>query len=129
MAINKNASGGPLNVNGKPQTNGIGTHSNSLIHFELPTAYTKFTAKGALDLGGTSQGTGTSVVFAVYTEKPKSVGGTNQAITGSHDPKEAVANLDTREGLKTTLVASEPTIFSPAANTGEIVCPFCGPDV
>ena len=25
VAINKNASGGPLNVNGKPQTNGIGT--------------------------------------------------------------------------------------------------------
>jgi putative heme-binding domain-containing protein len=66
--IGKNNGGGPLKVNGKPVAFGIGTHARSTIHYKLPKGYTKFSAKGGLDNGGTDQpGSKTSVQFRVYT--------------------------------------------------------------
>ena len=111
--VNKNAQGDKLVVDGKVHENGIGTHSNSIIHFQLPKGYTKFTAMGGLDKGGSSQG-GTSVVFAVYTEKPanhQASGNVTQA--GIHEPENAVSFLDHPKDLEVTLVASEPTMLSP----------------
>ncbi len=74
--VGKNANGDPLHVAGK-RVEGIGTHANSVIEYELPAGYTTFVAKGGLDDGGTNQngGTSTSVRFAVYTEKPSITGG------------------------------------------------------
>lgn len=111
VRIGKNAGGGPLSVAGKPQMDGIGTHANSVIHFEIPDGYTTFTATAALDNGGTDQGDATSVQFAVYTAQPPIKGGTAGV---TRDPEDATAALDVAEGLTVTLVASEPTLLSPS---------------
>ena len=66
--VNKNQGGNPLKVNGEPVAFGIGTHAPSTIVYELPAGYTKFTARGGLDNGGTDQsGSRTSVQFRAYT--------------------------------------------------------------
>lgn len=120
VAVNKNAGGGNLRVDGKPVAFGIGTHANSVIVFEIPQGYHTFRAKGGLDNGGTDQGGGAScsVQFHVFTDKlPKQVarlmqnaGGSNNA---SRDPEDAIANLDVAEGLQATLFAAEPMLLSP----------------
>ena len=112
VQVNKNCSGGPLKVNGKAISDGIGTHSNSVIHFEIPEGYERFVAHGGLDNGGTNQGDGahTSVQFAVYIEPPN-IGGDSVA-TSDRDPEQAVDGLNLNEGLEATLVASEPKLLS-----------------
>lgn len=112
VQVNKNCGGAPLRVNGKAIANGIGTHSNSVIHFELPSGYETFLAEGGLDNGGTDQANGnaTSVQFAVYVEAPASSGQAGSE-TG-REPEVAVDGLDLNDGLEATLVASEPKLLS-----------------
>jgi alpha-galactosidase len=65
-AVGKSVSGKQLMVNGKMYENGIGTHSVSVIEYELPDGYTKFTARGGLDEGGVKQNSpGATVRFIV----------------------------------------------------------------
>ncbi|MCA9047740.1 MAG: NPCBM/NEW2 domain-containing protein [Planctomycetaceae bacterium] len=112
-AVGRNANGGPLSIHGKTIADGIGTHANSVIHFEIPEGYTKFTATVGLDNGGTDQGDAPSVQFAVYTQPPpRSVtsGGNGQ----SREPEDAVTSLDVAEGLEARLFAAEPMMFSPS---------------
>jgi putative heme-binding domain-containing protein len=69
VELDKNQGGGPLKVNGKEYTDGIGTHSTSLIIYNLPTGYTTFRAIGGLDHGGVDQaGSTTSVQFRAYSD-------------------------------------------------------------
>lgn len=107
VAIGKNANGGQLTVNGKPVSDGIGTHANSVIHYELPDGYTTFKAVAALDNGGTDQG-GTSVRFAVYTKEPP------KTTAETRTPDKAVAALDVADGLEVQLMAAEPMLLSPS---------------
>ncbi|WDI44247.1 PVC-type heme-binding CxxCH protein [Bremerella sp. P1] len=109
---NRNVDGTPLMVNGKPYEDGIGTHANSVIEYDLPEGYTTFVAKGGLDNGGTNQngGNDTSVQFAVYTTNPGNV--SEQAENAGRGPENAVANLDVYPGLEATLTASEPDLKS-----------------
>ncbi|MDA1142666.1 MAG: NPCBM/NEW2 domain-containing protein [Planctomycetota bacterium] len=68
VELNKNQGGGPLKVNGKEYTDGIGTHSTSLIIYNLPAGYTTFRAIGGIDNGGVDQaGSSTSVQFRAYS--------------------------------------------------------------
>ena len=111
--VNKNAGGKPLKINGRPVEYGIGTHSNSVIQFDLPrdAEYTKFVARAGLDNGGTDQGGGATVQFLVFTEPPPetlAAGAGNNS--PQRDPENAVANLDVAEGLEATLFSSEPEI-------------------
>lgn len=70
--MGKNQGGGPLVVNGKPVSYGIGTHADSLIRYDLPAGYVLFRAKGGLDDGGVNQpGSKPSVEFRVYTDPSK----------------------------------------------------------
>lgn len=110
--VDRNAAGGPLKVAGELVGTGIGTHANSIIHFELPKGhtYTRFQATAGLDNGGTDQGNVTSVQFLVFTEAPPSTALSGQE---SREAKDAVAGLDVHKGLKATLFASEPMILSP----------------
>jgi hypothetical protein len=62
--------GTPLLIDGKGYTEGIGTHARSVIAYQLPAAATRFTAKAALDDGGTSQGCGATVSFSIFTAEP-----------------------------------------------------------
>lgn len=39
VGVNRNVDGGSLRINGKAVEYGIGTHANSVIHFELPEGY------------------------------------------------------------------------------------------
>ncbi|MGB0581467.1 MAG: PVC-type heme-binding CxxCH protein [Limisphaerales bacterium] len=122
VRIGKNAGNGPLKVKGQPVEFGIGTHANSVITYKLPAghSYAWFTARGALDNGGTDQN-GTSVQFHVYTEKPdlvtllakaKKTNETKQV--GAQDPKSAVANLTIHPKLQAQLFAAEPMLLNPS---------------
>ena len=112
--INGNAQGNPIRVNDAPASFGLGTHSNSVIAYDLPAGYTRFQAKAALDDAGVSQGCGSTVQFLVFAEKPP----TNIAVPsnqkdGSHELKDAIAGLDVAPGLEVSLFASEPMLANP----------------
>ena len=112
VGINKNVNGGDMKIAGKPVEFGIGTHANSVIHFELPEGYDKFVARAGLDNGGTDQGMGTSVQFFVYTENPGPVDGSTPTV--DRTPESAVAGLDVTEGVELKLFAAEPMLLSPS---------------
>lgn len=75
--INKSVTGQPLRVAGTVYPNGIGTHSTSIITYELPQGTQRFTAMAGLDNGGTDQGgdcgANAAVEFRVYTETPRDI--------------------------------------------------------
>ncbi len=114
---NANCIGQPWSVGGQSlgQTC-IGTHANSVIHFRIPRGYNRFTATGALDTGGTSQsdGTATSVQFAVYANAPPLNFDTlgNKSELEQREASNAIDGLEVAEGLELTLSASEPTLRS-----------------
>lgn len=113
--LNKNCRGDELNVGGKTYANGIGTHANSVIAYDLPSGYSQFVAQGGLDIGGTGQGAcgdASSVQFEVYTSTPPTFVIAQNGNSGSHDPEDAVDNLDVGEGLEATLAGSEPELLS-----------------
>jgi len=68
--INAGVAGSPLVVNGKQYANGIGTHSNSLIEYNVPAGYTRFKAFAGLDKAGADQNVGATIKFMVFTEDP-----------------------------------------------------------
>ncbi|WP_133273362.1 NPCBM/NEW2 domain-containing protein [Hymenobacter radiodurans] len=70
VTANKSVSGADLLVGGKKYTDGIGTHSNSMIEYDLPPGFTRFTATVGLDNAGASQNTGGTVQFLVFTKNP-----------------------------------------------------------
>ena len=109
--VNANVEGRELRSNGKAIEYGIGTHANSVIEYILPAGVKRFKARGALDESGTKQG-GTSVKFHVYTENPGSFAVTD---SDSHDPADAVDNLNVHPEMKAQLFASEPMMLSPSS--------------
>ena len=68
--INQSVSGNSLITNKIKYENGIGTHSNSIIEFDLPEGYTRFKALVGLDEACISQNVGATVKFFVFTENP-----------------------------------------------------------
>jgi hypothetical protein len=80
---NQSVSGGQLNIKGTTYTNGIGTHSNSVILFTIPKNTVRFTAFAGLDIGGTSQSSTPTLEFMLATEDP-----TPREI----DPNKAISN-------------------------------------
>ncbi|MDB6119748.1 MAG: rane-bound dehydrogenase domain protein, partial [Verrucomicrobiaceae bacterium] len=109
--VNANVQSKELRSNGKVIDYGIGTHANSVIEYILPSGVKRFKARGALDEGGTRQG-GTSVKFQVFTENP---GPLTVSDAGSHDPIDAVDNIQAHSEVKVQLFASEPMMFSPSS--------------
>ena len=69
-AVNKSVSGAPLTVGGKRYEQGIGTHANSLIEYQLPANYTRFRATAGLDQAGAAQNTGGTLQFLVFIRNP-----------------------------------------------------------
>ena len=67
---NKSASGTDLIVNGKKYGNGIGTHADSFIEYDLPQGCTRFKALAGLDSAGVVQNVGSTVNFMVFTQEP-----------------------------------------------------------
>lgn len=68
--VNKAVAGGPLVVEGTTYANGIGTHSASLIEYDLPAGATKFTALAGLDKAGADQNVGGTTQFMIFTQQP-----------------------------------------------------------
>ncbi|MCX6849783.1 MAG: NPCBM/NEW2 domain-containing protein, partial [Verrucomicrobia bacterium] len=104
VRVNASAGGTELRSAGKAIEYGIGTHANSIIAFNLPAGTKRFKARGALDEGGTKQGSA-SVEFRVYTENPGPIATSDSS---SHDPADAVDSLTVHPELKVQLFASEP---------------------
>ena len=75
--LNKNVNGQALRVAGKSYAKGIGTHSTSVLRFELPDDAKRFVALGGLDSSGADQGgdcgNNARVQFRVYTESPTDI--------------------------------------------------------
>ncbi|GAB3295915.1 hypothetical protein GCM10027348_17900 [Hymenobacter tenuis] len=70
VTANKSVSGADLIVAGKKYEQGIGTHSNSMVEYELPAGFTRFQATAGLDNAGAAQNTGGTVQFLVFTKNP-----------------------------------------------------------
>ena len=68
--MNQSVSGNSLITNKIKYENGIGTHSNSIIEFDLPEGCTRFKAIVGLDEACISQNVGATVKFFVFTENP-----------------------------------------------------------
>ncbi len=111
VRVNSSAGATELRSAGKAIEYGIGTHANSIIAFNLPAGTKRFKARGALDEGGTKQGS-SSVEFRVYTENP---GPLTASDSSSHDPADAVDSLTVHPELQVQLFASEPMMESPSS--------------
>lgn len=70
VAINKSVSRNDLIVDDVTYPVGLGTHSISVIEYELPQGYNRFTAKAGLDKACIESGDGATVKFMVYTQNP-----------------------------------------------------------
>ncbi|MBL9178384.1 MAG: NPCBM/NEW2 domain-containing protein, partial [Verrucomicrobiaceae bacterium] len=114
VRVNANAQGQELRSAGKAIEYGIGTHANSVIAFNLPAGTKRFKARGALDEGGTKQGSGTSVAFAVYAENPGPIK-VSDVNTVAHEPEAATDQLNVHPELTVQLFASEPMMLSPSS--------------
>ena len=117
VQINKNCGGSPLRINGKNILFGIGTHANSVIHYELPKnhKFVEFRCLAGIDNGGSDQknGTQSSVQFFV-SDKPIDIPKLAQAQQSlpqvDHFPAD---QLDMPEGLEVKLWAKSPLFFNP----------------
>jgi putative membrane-bound dehydrogenase-like protein len=114
--VNANVKGDAIKVAGQTVADGIGTHANSIIAYDVPPGYTKFLARAALDDAGVNQGCGSTVQFLVFAEKPPANIAAPSAApgSGSHELKDAIAGLDVAPGLEVSLFAGEPTLLSPS---------------
>jgi len=68
--MNASVSGGKLTVDGKVYEKGIGTHSNSIIEFDLPQGYTTFRCLAGIDEAAALQNAGATMKFMVFAEHP-----------------------------------------------------------
>lgn len=114
---NANCSGGPVLVQNQPAgKTSIGTHAPSVIEFDVPPGFDKFTVTGALESGGTKQhnGNNTSVRFAIYAgAAPDNLNEVDaKSVDQQRLPEQAVAGLEVAEGLEVTLMGSEPDLSS-----------------
>jgi alpha-galactosidase len=73
VTLNKGVSGADLIVNDKNYRDGFGTHSNSVIEFDIPAGYHRFKFMAGLDHACVTQNTGATVKFLVFTEDPSGV--------------------------------------------------------
>lgn len=73
VQMNASVSGGKLIVNGQAFEKGIGTHSNSVIEFDLPAGFTKFKAMAGIDEAGAVQNAGATLQFMVFTQDPAGI--------------------------------------------------------
>jgi hypothetical protein len=66
----KSISGAPLRVGEQTYEQGIGTHANSVIEYDLPAGCTRFTATVGLDRAAAGQNTGGTFQALVFTKAP-----------------------------------------------------------
>ncbi len=113
---NSNANGDPISIRKeKIDAPSIGTHANSVIHYQIPAGFTHFRATAGIDSGGSDQNDGksSSLRFALYADAaPQLESLESDSGNAQHDPANAIAGLEIGEGLAVTLAASEPELRS-----------------
>lgn len=117
VRVNSNCTGGELRSAGKAIPYGIGVHANSVIAYNLPDGVKAFHGRGVLDEGGTRQGNGrgTTVEFSVFVEDPGAIVASAAPGESSHEPADALKNLEVNPDLTVQLFASEPMMLSPSS--------------
>ena len=120
VGIGKNAGGQPLKVGNKPFADGIGTHSPSLIEYDLPEEFARFEAKAGLDNGGTDQNIGALAEFMVFTQPPREkllkISYSSEPVPhayGLASAKESLKSFTVAPGLGVSLFAAEPRLRNP----------------
>ena len=68
--VNKSVMGNKLIVDNREYSNGIGTHSNSIIEYDIPEGYDTFTSIAGLDKECINHTEGATVKFHVFTQYP-----------------------------------------------------------
>ncbi|MFN0242880.1 MAG: PVC-type heme-binding CxxCH protein [Planctomycetota bacterium] len=120
----KNCNGGPLVIDGVTYTDGIGTHADSEIVFDVPAGYTRFTATVGVDDGGSKQrGAEPDVEFEVYVDAPPDPSVWRVAFAVLADANASATAIDdalakvvrTREGALWLVDGSRPSALSPLA--------------
>lgn len=122
VVTNRNCKGEEMSIEGyapagkQGRVLGIGTHSNSVIAFDLPAGVKSFEASVGLDAGGSKQGQNNKIVAMVFTADPgKAVtgGAPTKKPYGFDEAKEQMADFKTADGLEAGLVAAEPMVQNP----------------
>ncbi len=67
---NKSVMGNALIVENKEYANGIGTHSTSIIEYDIPDGYDTFTAMAGLDKECIEHTEGATVQYHIFTQNP-----------------------------------------------------------
>jgi alpha-galactosidase len=70
VTVNKSVMGNKLIVDDREYSNGIGTHSNSIIEYDIPEGYDTFNTKAGLDKECIEHTEGATVKFHVFTQYP-----------------------------------------------------------
>ncbi len=70
VSLNKSVGGNKLIIDNKEFANGIGTHSNSIIEYEIPEGYDYFSALTGLDKECVTHTEGATVKFHIFTSYP-----------------------------------------------------------
>ena len=70
VTVNKSVGDNDLIVDNKKYTNGIGTHSNSIIEYNIPEGYNTFSVLAGLDRECVEHSEGATVKFQIFTEYP-----------------------------------------------------------
>jgi putative membrane-bound dehydrogenase-like protein len=114
VQLNRGVAGAPMRIAGNPVAYGIGTHSYSVIGYDLPEGFTHFECLAGLDNGGTDQACGesASVVFHIYTEDPPPEG--SQFVDyGSGETFVPVEHFSVPEGFEVSVWATSPLFENP----------------
>jgi hypothetical protein len=70
VTINKSVGGNKLIIDNSEYANGIGTHSNSIIEYDIPEGYNTFSSIAGLDKECVDHTEGATVKFHVFTHYP-----------------------------------------------------------
>lgn len=68
--LHKSVSGAPLQIGIQLYRRGIGTHANSVLEYDIPAGYSRFTATVGLDQAAAGQNTGGTFQALVFTQSP-----------------------------------------------------------
>lgn len=110
--VRRNMEGGPLSVAGKVYADGIGTHAESLISYDLPAGVVGFRSKVAIDDGGATRlgrPSEAGVRFRVHTQRPRQPG--QLAETGETVVPAELFTVP--EGFEVTVWATTPMLNNP----------------
>jgi len=101
----RNAAGGPLRIGGDEFEEGIGTHAPARIAFEVPPGALRLVAQVGPDAGGTSQGCGSTLRFALHG-RPAARGGERRALL--ERVRDGGAPLEERQAAARELAREAP---------------------